>query len=56
VCGNHILRVNRTLSVEINLLVRVEITFMPVEITLRVEITLCMYKLHSVCRNHTLRV
>jgi hypothetical protein len=45
---NHNMRVkshsaceNRTLSVEINL-VRVEITFGPVDITLCVEITLCV--------------
>jgi hypothetical protein len=43
--------------------VRVEITVMSVvikfvrfNIILRVEITLCVYKLHSACRNHTLLV
>jgi hypothetical protein len=30
-----------------------EITFVLVDITLRVEITLCVYKLHSACINHT---
>jgi hypothetical protein len=57
VCENHTLRVkslsacsNRTLRVDINLvrveitLVRVLITCMPVEITLRVEVALCMCK------------
>jgi hypothetical protein len=53
VTGNHTLRVkshsacvNRTLRVEINL-VCVGITFVPVEITLRVEITLCVQESRS---------
>jgi hypothetical protein len=50
---------NRTLHVKINLvrvqitLVRVVHTFVPVEITLRIEITLCIWKSHSACINHT---
>jgi hypothetical protein len=46
-CGNRTLRVevNRVL-VEITLL-RVGVTFVPVEITLRVEIILCLWKSHS---------
>jgi hypothetical protein len=44
-------------------LVRVEIyvvsvvfTVMRFNITLRVEITLCVWKLHSACRSHTLHI
>jgi hypothetical protein len=36
--------------------VSVKITFMRVNITLRVEMTLCVWKLHSTCKNRTLRV
>jgi hypothetical protein len=69
VCRNHTMRVkshsaceSHTLRVEINL-VRVVITFVAVEITLLVKITLCVWyrtqevsKLHScVCGNYTLR-
>jgi hypothetical protein len=47
---------NHTLRVEITL-VRVEITVVSVVITfVRVKITLCVWRLHSVCRNHTLRM
>jgi hypothetical protein len=33
-------------------LVRIVITFVPFEITLRVESTLCVWKSHSTCINH----
>jgi hypothetical protein len=76
VSRNHTLRVksysvggNRTLRVEISLvrieitLVRDGITFVLVKITMRVNVTLCVYKSnllvsksHSACRNYTLGV
>jgi hypothetical protein len=63
VCGNHTLRVkshslcgNRTLRLEINL-VRGEVTLVRVVITHScLSKSYCVYKLHSSCRNHTLRV
>jgi hypothetical protein len=63
VSRNHTLRVklhfacgNCTVRVEINVeitLVRVGVTFVPVEITLREKITLCVCRIHTrACRNH----
>jgi hypothetical protein len=53
-CQNHTLRVEITLvRVEITV-VSVVITFVRVKITIRVEITLCVYKSHSfMSRYHT---
>jgi hypothetical protein len=55
-CIVHTLRVEITLvRVEITV-VSVAITFVLVKITLRVEITLCVYKSHSACVSRNLRV
>jgi hypothetical protein len=52
-CQNHTLRVCITLlRVEITV-VSVVIIFVRVKVTMRVQITLCMYKSHSACINHT---
>jgi hypothetical protein len=54
-CHYHTLRVEITLvRIEITFVSAV-ITFVLVKITLRVAITLCVWKLHSACRNHILR-
>jgi hypothetical protein len=52
-CQNHILRV--VMPVEITVM-SVVFTFVGVKITLRVEITLCIYKSHPPCGNRTLRI
>jgi hypothetical protein len=52
-CQNHTLRVEFTLvRVEITV-ASVVITFVHVKVSLRVEITLCIRKSHSACRNHS---
>jgi hypothetical protein len=55
-CQNHTLRVEITVVRFEFTIVIVVITFMRVKITLRLEITLCLYKAHWAFRNYTMCV